>query len=54
MYLISHQVYFPSITVCNLNRVNCHNYRKVVKETDCSTAAADRTACEVREGRSTV
>ena len=39
------QVPFPSITVCNLNRIDCRRYRDFILATNC-TAATNVTACE--------
>ena len=40
------QVPFPSVTVCNLNRVDCRRYERFVSATNCTGASADVAACE--------
>lgn len=40
------QVPFPSVTVCNLNRVDCGRYERFVSATNCTGASADVAACE--------
>ena len=40
------QVPFPSVTVCNLNRVDCGRYERFVSTTNCTGASADVAACE--------